>query len=473
MKIRIIAIISAIVLALGGGGTALGVYLYNASQPENVALAAIGGVLEEVGERKEIKPLVEAMSGGSLSFDIGRAYYNGTSILGMSGEGKIYFGKNALAVESLDLDIEGLPRFGGDAYIDNNIIYINEENVIGKPYAITVDTFYDEFCDSIFIHGSGSKYSIDDPTVSEALKSAYRRPKDDEIRRELLKVEEDHIKEIWRIFCDHAEFTSEVKDVKVGGGRDKYRVINIELDGDDLSEAIEEYIEYFKGDHRISDLINKHWGYFTLALYPYIEEDDDVRETYADLVDKFEEALRDVAKECDWRNSINIEIVTPRFSSTLLSLTATFDDESFTVDLGERGIAKTDSIAMGNPDNWLEIEIDDSEKKYELAVSLNKEEILCLTVDKAKEAFKLETDAAVLSGEFSSKKDSISVEIDNIKLLPLAEGGGETINIGCEMSFTLRRRDKMPKIPTEYATLSEITDKDVAKWIDEFGKELE
>ena len=41
------------------------------------------------------------------------------------------------------------------------------------------------------------------------------------------------------------------------------------------------------------------------------------------------------------------------------------------------------------------------------------------------------------------------------------------------MSFTLRRRDKMPKIPIEYATLSEITDKDVAKWIDEFGKELE
>ena len=115
-------IASAILVVAIGAGIAFAVYV---NAPENVAISAVTGVIEDFAEREEISPIVEILKGGSVSIsaekiedDDGYDVLNGGSI-----NGKVYFSSDAIYLNDIDIELDG-DEISGNLYVSNEKIYI-------------------------------------------------------------------------------------------------------------------------------------------------------------------------------------------------------------------------------------------------------------------------------------------------------------------------------------------------------------
>lgn len=461
----IIIVVAVLVTAVGGAATA-GIIIYN-NQPENVALRAIGGAVTGFLEREEFEFFNQVSKSGSVEFEVGDIYYEGENILNLSAEGKLYLSEQGFMAEGLDLRLANGERIAGDIYATPDFLYVSERYILDGSYAINTKTALDEFSNSIFVYGSGSQYAISEEKYSNAVKTAFGEDESYEDRIDgMSEILTKHLKEFWKLFCEQADFTSEIKTVEIGDTNEERRVISISMKGYEVAYAIEDYTAFLMSDGDIFEHLENHKGHYTLSFYSSLGEDKDIKTGYINYLAELERDLEKVRHEIEEYDHIEIELVTPKRSADLLRFEIEVDEERFVLDFGPDGAKKSKKITAETSDGELEMVLENSDYEYYLNISSDGEDLVTLEVDKEYETFCAGIPGNMIDGSYKRKDRELDIEITSWTMKP---EGSAMVSVDTDVSFVLKAQDKMPKAPDDFENISAITDSDVKRWIERFG----
>ena len=376
MKKWIISILAVLII---GGGVTAGVVLVVKNQPENVAISAIAGAIEDAFERPEVEPLVNMLMGGSLSINVTefKDVYEGEYVDRYDGEydmlatagisklgGKIYFSDDKkIFFEDFGVDFtEGSLR--ADAFISDELAYVKSD-FLGGAYGVEYKDAFEQFEDSIFHKDSDSDLALDDSEsdlISDLLEGFADSKNTAELGDDAKELLEYYVKEFWKIFCDEIEIESETREVKVGKEKIKARVVYFSFDPSDLASVFEEFAEFVDTDKKLKKFVDKYEDIFDSALKSFDLDSGDVIDEIVDFLEDYAEYLED--DDYIPFEEIRIEIVTPKLSSKLLKLTVAIDEEysynsdgsysnststnEYIFDFGKDGVKDSNRIAVFN-----------------------------------------------------------------------------------------------------------------------------
>ena len=462
---KLLIIVLAAVLALGGGAAAVVAIISN--QPENVVANSIFGAITDLTKREEIAPLVNMLEKGSLEVSasvdadkVGLNIFGGEDI---KAGGKLYFSEDEYMLKNLNVTY-GDTSVSGDVYIGEDLMYVSNKDILGGSWGIIRGEMEKSFKKSELIEYFG----LDDDTVkniSTILKD-YDNGKDKDLKKDLEKYIEEYMKVAMKALAEYAEYKSETDNVKVGGEKVSARVIEVTIDGKAMSKILKDISKELDGDDKLRDLVDDY-----LAPYKSMLKDEGVIEkSTKEIYDDFVDEIKDLAGECkDLDGELIITVVTPKMSSTLMKLSVAFKegkdkDVIFSLDLGEKGIKKTDKISleMDDGNDTVEYTIKDNDsKKYnaQLGVKYDGEKkatpICKISVDKQKDTFKLEIgedSETVLSGKLESKSKTTTITLNKIK------AGDIEIKKGFEVKLVICEKDKMPKPASKVNNIFKLTE---------------
>ncbi len=470
MKKAILAWSLAGTLAVGGGvGTAVVL-----NTPEMVASNALTGFFEDIPQRQEIAPFVEMMDGGSFSASVNSLKSGETELLGgFSGSGKIYFEKEAVFVDDFTLKV-GENQLTADIYSDTEKFYIAEESVLGGAYGLVQGEAADALEDSIFNPTANTEYALPQEIydILHYSLELYDDPKETkELQKDMEAIVKKYGKEIWKAICEYAEFESENDKVRVGGERISSRVITITMTPDSLADILEHLYEYAEDDDDLRDLIEKVADMIPQGELTEGVTVENLLEAYDSLFDG--EAADQVEASLDalreGSGKLKIKITTPTASSTLRKLAVVFDGkEMISIDVGKDGVKKSNCITVdfGGAELAYEIE-EDSKKTFEATLSMAGQTVLTLKIDKKDETYTLKgRDLFVVSGDFITEKDTITVSVEKIRMNGLLADEEAKLEYIADISITIDESDKMPKPlkNDEIKSLDDIEKADFEAW---------
>ena len=467
-------IISAVVIV--GALVGIGFAIYN-NTPEVVAANAIEGMFKDFVERDEIKPIANMFEKGSLTISASELYAE------EDGErfdafdeaflvnGKIYFSEKELMLDELKFKYGEDFEVSGSVYLTDDMMYVKEDSLFDTTLGITKGDLADDFKNSIFAYGSDSEYAIPDEkayNIIVAMLEYCDALDTKEMEKDVEKLYKRYSKEIYKIFCDNAEFEAENDEVRLGGEKKKVRVITITFDEGDVANMVEQICEYLCEDEELVEFIEK----YTEDLDEAFEEELDAA-GYSSIADAYEDLLEDLddnvdsicdsIKENEFK--IGIEIVTPKLSSTLLKLSVSVDkEELFSLDLGAKGIKKTDLISLtiaGDKDNRIEYEVtENTSSEYNAELRVGKTEICEIEVNRKKDTFEVNVqDSVILSGKMAKESGAITIELEEI------ERGEDGAKVYTDLKIVIDEKDKMPAPEKKFDSISDITVEDIEAWI--------
>lgn len=461
MKLKILIIIIAAVILVGGGIFA-GVAIYN-NTPENVTKNAVLGVFDDFTEREEIFPIINTLQKGSVQLSMSEFNVKGdTSDYNFEFEGKIYFSKKAVMVDEVFLNIDDI-EVGGSAYISADKIYINETELLEQSIGLVKGDLADDFKDSIFAYGSNSNYSITDKAAYESIINIlefYDSLDNDAFAKDAEKIVKKYAKELWKIFCEHAEFESESDNVKLQGEKQSVRVVTVSVDGKAISNIIEDAYDYLKEDEDIIEFIDKYESDLYSVFEKNISYDyDSFAEYYEKYIDEIEKQVKKICKGVkDADTEITLEIVTPKLSSKLLKLNLNVDKKDvFVVDFGKDGVKKSDEISIQYDNNEFVYEIiKKSSDSLEAVIEVNDEEIVNFEWDKKDDEYSLSIgDDYDVEGTISKKLGKTTITVDEISVF----GYNNSVEkYSTNLAIIIDEKDSMPKILKDFDRLSDINE---------------
>ena len=441
MKKKVKVIIASVALfAIIVAGVVFGV-IY--SKPENIAIKSVSDALSDFEDRDEISPIVEMLSGGSLSLDVKKItslnykyfdyyyyditkYNSATSLFGYDKtadidlinadksnafKGTIYFDEDDQSIYIKGLDINyGNVDINGEAYLSPELVYVQESNILGGKYGLALDSLREDIKKSIF------KYDVDDDgdpideytlanwmTEEEynALLDAIESVDFDDFTGDYNDITEYVIKTVWDVICDYATFTSTTKDVSLNGELEEVRVITIKADNEDIANMLTDiYHQLFIDDSEIKDFIREYDKLLYLSLIEdgvavkYDSAVDYYEDRIFDLYDNIEEYAEELREE---DGKIKVEVVTPKYSSKLLKLSASkysgyYGEEEvlFSIDFGRSGVKSTDEINIRIGDDFYQyIVTEDSSDAFSCKFYDNGECILDYKLNRDTDVFTL------------------------------------------------------------------------------------
>ena len=117
------------------------------------------------------------------------------------------------------------------------------------------------------------------------------------------------------------------------------------------------------------------------------------------------------------------------------------------VDVGKDGVKKSNCITVKAGLTELSYEIEeDSKKTFEATLSMAGETVLTLKIDKKDETYTLKgRDLFVVSGDFVTEKDTVTVSVEKITVNGLASDEEGKLEYIADISITIDESDKMPK----------------------------
>ena len=473
MKIKLIAIIVAAVM-LVGVGTGVGVAIYT-NLPQNVAANAVMGAFEELLERDEVKPLYNTLTKGSITASVEGVTQDDVDLLnGITASGKMYFSNKAFMLEDFQLEYDDF-KVKGDLYVSEDMLYFSEDEIIQNAYGIKLDEIAKDLEDSIFAFDSGSDYAIPDEETYDMIISMFEDMDYEEMQKDAEKLYKKHFKELWKIACDNFEFESENDEIRIGGEKEKVRVISIVISGDMLASALEDYYDFLCKDDSIVEFLEKYEGVF--ASYG-MDDDMTIVEMYEEILDQFGEELDETCEEIEdsFEDELVIKVITPRSSQKLVKLEVEFDDESvFALELGMKGMKKTDKITLSVAgEKVLTYEVkENTNKAFECSLKAG-EVTVKASVDKSKDTYSLQIKKASTSsyyddsfettvkGKISTKGDKTTLTVEKITAYD------ETIK--CDITFVIDESDKIPSAPTKFDRISDITEEDIEEWAEKIAE---
>ena len=482
MKTKVLAIIIAAVLLIGAG-TGIGFAIYG-NLPQNAAATAIFGAIEDFGERDEIQPLLKMLTKGSFEFSLNELKEGDEDIL-EDGKfsGKMYFSKDAFMLENLEFNA-GDFAIAGDIYISEDLLYISEDELLKNAYGIELKKIVEDFEDSIFAYGSDSEYAIPDEETHNDIVSALSAAQDTKMQKEAQKIAEKLYKKMWKIACDNFEFESENEEIKVGGSKEKVRVITIIIEGDALAEAISEFYDYLCEDKSIPKFLDKYEDALDFT-FTSTADDKTIAELYEEYLDQLGDNMSDICDsiERNFSDDIVIKVATPKSSKKLVKLEVEANGENvFTLDLGMKGIRKTDKITLEIDGEKLTYQVKtDNSKEFECVLK-NDTTTVKLNVDKKKDKFTFSVDSPnssslkslEIKGDWETKSGKTTITVDKIE--SVTYGYDKYYNrieitntIDCDIVFVIDQSDKIPSAPKDYKRISDITEEDIEDWVETFG----
>lgn len=472
MKTKVLAIIIAAIL-LVGAGTGIGFAIY-ANLPQNAAASAIFNAIEDFGKRDEIKPIIQVLEKGSLEFAVNKMEHEDEDLFEDSAlSGKMYFSKDAFMLKNFELK-SGSFNVSGDVYLSEDMLYLSENEILSNAYGVKFKDFADDFADSIFAYGSGSDYAITDQEQYDKIISALEVLNDDDMQKDAEKLVEKLYKKIWKIACDNFEFESEKDEVKIGGEREKVRVITVTIDGESLANAFSEFYEYLEDDDSIPKFLEKYGDALDIMFEANVVEDYDAYiEQMGDNLDDICDRIED-----NYSEDIEIRVFTPRSAKRLVKLEVIVNEQDvFSLDIGMDGAKKSDEITFEVYGKEYTYQIkEDSSKEFECVLKDNTNTIK-LSIDKKEDTFKLDIDTPnsanftklVLKGDWVTKFGKTTITVDKMQISSYGyddnyNWGTLTETIDCEIVFVIDQSDKIPSAPKDYKRISDIADEDINGW---------
>lgn len=448
MKKKILPITLILLVALGVGAM---IYL---NLPKIAARNALAGMADDLLDRAELKPLVRASQKGSfsLSADIDTNamyepiygdFYIGEE-LDLSFDGKLYFGKKSLFLKNASLELNGF-EMQADLYIGKKHAYLESDL-------------------------TGSALGMIKGDMTEALKnSELAREMPPELYRKLLSLMKEydgiseepkkskksllleHLAELILCVEKNADYKSEIREVLLQGERVKCRVITATLDSNGIKAVLRQLSESLEDEDlcaaidQYGDVLND----LSVSL-GVLSENAWIKSPSAHLRQWLDEELERL-ESTDANAQTMIEIVTPRFSSKLLSLRVSDGDNSlFALDFGKEGAEKTDciTVSVGKASYTYSISRrDESGYVAELFCTQESRErvsLFLLSVDKDTERFSVvwrsgDTERT-LTGKWIENKKSTTVIAEQF-----TDREGNLIDEGFHVELTVAVKDTMPK----------------------------
>ena len=479
MKLKTLIIsIAAAVLAVGG--FSVGAAIYNS--PQNVTKNAILGVFNDFTKRDELSPILNMTQKGSLELSVSEVTKDGVNTgETFEVEGKVYFSKDSVMLSDLALEL-GEVKLGGSAYISSNEIYIEETELFDRSIGIVKGEIADDFEDSVFAYGSGSKYAIGDKESYDELVKMLEFI--DEVDREQTtkdagKVAAKYLGEIWKIFSKHAEFESETDDVRFEDGRKSVRVITVIIDEKAMSKIVRDICEFLADDEDMIEFLEKHEDDLLYLGDKYLDPDSDsLSDAYEDAIEELEDNIDDICDSIEkFKTDVKLEIVTPKLSSKLLRFTINVDKyDVFSIDFGSKGLAKTDRIAIEIDEDEAfvyEIVKNSSKKKLKISVDIYGEEVLELEIDRKNEKYSLSVPERLeIEGDIVTKSGKTTITFDEITVYNYEYDPMYDLYIYAptvyetDLTVIIDEKDKMPKPAKDFDRISDIDESDIEDWID-------
>ena len=472
---KIFAIILCALLSLGLIASAVLYY-----SPQATAINAVVGATKDFAKRDEISPLYQMLKEGSLEFSASEVKQNDENLLENSSlSGKIYFSKDAMMYENINIKLSNLLDISGNMYFSNDLIYIEEDTILNGAYGMKPKNFVSDLENSIFAADSGSKYAMDEDLYDAILRSGNAVDLN-EMEKDLDKLLNTYTREMWLIVCKYAEFDSNTKNVNLNGTKKSARVITVEVDAEAMANIIEDAYDYLANDDQILEFIRDHESVLTLVFGEMYDASE-----YGTLADAFEEVIQDLAPDVedlcneiednkDTFETLEFEIVTSKFSAKLLKFTLNVKGvEVFTVDLGEQGMKNTDQITLKSFDSEIVYSMNKYETRSVATLKVDDEKIMSVTVNHNRGTFKLETDTCTISGmlEHNEEEDTYTLTLDKINAITYTTSGKEVEEeYETDVKIVIRSEDTVPAAPTAYNRLPDITEEDMDALIKKFEK---
>lgn len=477
MKIKLLALILSAVVVVGGGAAVTVV----SNRPETVAMNAISGAIEDFCAREDVAPLLSVFKEGSVEFAYEGIELDGeddeVSITGAAASnilssakisGKVYFAENSFMVENLSAEYEDV-KLSASFFLSDDAIGISENEILDASVGIVKGDAADDFMDSIFAFGSGSEYELDEETtdmIANALK-VYDELDVKGMKKDVQKLYESYVKELYKAIKDHAEFESESDKVKLSTGKTNARVITITIDAEAAANIIADFYEFLCDDDQLVDFLDKYEDAFAPVLEASeYDEDKSIADMYEEALEEYEDyidELVDMAEDSDDDEELVIEVITSKVGSNLLKLNVKYEKESvFAIDFGKDGAKKSNEITLTVDGEKYAYEIsENSSKAYEAEFSVNGEKIFTLEIDKKDDAFELAfaDGDVVIKGDMIIKNKSTTIEISKITAYDTT--------IKTDITLILKQKDKMPKFDDKFDNISDITEADIEGWIEE------
>ena len=458
MNIKMIVAAAACVTVAGGGVTGAVV----ANTPKAVTSNALSGMVEDVLARQEIEPLYNMLKQGSLEASLSSVKSDGVEQLqNASISGKIYFSKDAFMAEDVKVKYGSL-NIAGQAYISSDLIYVQEDNVLGDAYGINIKSLAKDLEDSIFAYGSGSKYAIQDEEAYEKLiETLDQSLKFDKMRKDLEKIGKKYVKKIAKIVMNNAEYSSETKNEKLNGTKEKVRVITMEIDGEVMSNIISEVYDFLLEDNSLVKHFEKYEDEYSLVTSSSLGDDKTLAEWYAETLENCEDQIDLLCDSVEESFSdIELEIATPKMQAKALKLTLKMErEELFVLDFGAKGAKKTDKVTLEVDGSKYTYEIkEDTSKKYKAVFECDGEQMASVNVDRKEGEYKLLIGSSYkVEGTLEKKGKNIQLTVDAITDEKLGS------QLTTDLTLNIKTKDKMPKAPKDYKTIADITEKDIDK----------
>ena len=337
------------------GAAVVGAIIYN--QPEYVAARALSGFGDDLLARKEIKPLYQTLTGGSIDFRIDDVRLDANTeyeeSLYMNLKGKVYFDEDAVMLKNFKLETDGL-SLNGEMYISDNEMYISETDVLRDAYGVKLSQLGYDLSNSIFAAGSGSDYALDYDTYNELMDICKLVERSDEMKDDAEELSDKLSEDIWKIVIDYAEVSSESRDVRLNGNLKNSRIITVRVDKYAMDSIIWDTYYYLRDSEDIMSFLNKYEDSFEPMLDDMYDHGyNTVSEAYQDLMAEAEADIKDACVEMRTSDFDNVELklTTPTLTSKLLKLEFWVNNSMLiSLDCGEKGIKKTDTVTLLIPD---------------------------------------------------------------------------------------------------------------------------
>ncbi len=494
MKAKLLLLITVfVVIALAVGGTVVAVTILK--EPAVVATNALGGLVKDALERDEIEPFCELFTSGSIEASLDGMKVNGYDSFGEGSiSGKLYFSEDAFMLRNVKVNLaDGDVKLNGDAYISEDVVYVNEQEILGGTYGINFSSLADDLSNSIFAADSGSVYALDKETYDAMIKRLDNVSENKMMQRDLEKLSRRVFLDLWEIVLDHAELSSEVVEIDLNGKSTKVRLISITIDSLAMQNIIRDAYEYLCDSEEIVAFIEKHENtlYGALeALYPYDwDANGSLAELYKKKMSELSDTVEDLCNELepDSSSALSIHIATSRISGKLLKLWVGDDQKTvLSIDCGKKGMRKTDVITIeagevkivykvdkkGIKKLGASIAIESHNQEIEFSVSIDKKEgTYTANFKHVKNEKNYYLTEWVASGNIATKRSAITFTIDKVNYKHRINNSSDWWNryeLECEVIVKLE--DEMPMPRKVYKTVADITEEDIENFVKKLKK---
>jgi len=253
-----------------------------------------------------------------------------------------------------------------------------------------------------------------------------------DLEKDLTKVTERYAKVVIKSIEKHAEYESEKDDVKVSGKRIDARVITVEIDDKDLVKIMEDIVKELENDKELKKTIEKYSDYFEDALISAgaLEDGKDLVDYYDELVEQLSEAVEEMDDTIPEDSGMIMELVTPNLSAKLLKLSVygmtdgKKGDKIVGLDVGEKGIKKTDTIEIevGESTSYTFEISENTSAEYSASLEMTAygttSKVLKIDVDRKDKDFKVsfpDLNSIVVRGSYKKSSGRLELSLDSIK----------------------------------------------------------